>query len=178
MSSAAFDLQPHLVGEVVALSPMLESDWPAQFAIAADPQMWAVHPAHDRWQKPVFRAYFDDNLASGGALTIRERATGVVIGHSRYDLRLVEPGEIEIGGTFLARRCWGGTVNRAVKALMIAHALTGFDRVVFYIGETNIRSRRAMEKIGGRLLPDRRVEFAMSGVPTSHVVYAIDAPLP
>lgn len=175
--SAAFDLQPTLVGPTVTLSPTVEADWPAQFAVASDRDLWAGHPASDRWQEPVFRAYFDDNLSSGGALTIRDTASGAVIGHSRFDARKVEPGEIEIGGTFLARSHWGGAANREVKTLMIAHALAAFERVVFYIGEDNLRSRRAMEKIGGRLVEGRIERFAMAGVVRDHLVYAIEAPL-
>ena len=159
----------------MTLSPTLEADWTEQFAVASDPLLWAGHPASDRWREPVFRAYFEDNLSSGGALTIRASASGSVIGHSRFDLRKVEPGEIEIGGTFLDRSHWGGTTNREVKTLMIAHALASFDRAVFYIGEENLRSRRAMEKIGGRLIPGRYETFEMSGVTRTHLVYAIEA---
>ena len=64
------DRQPVLTGERLALRPMEAGDWPALFAVASDPQIWAVHPAHDRWQEPVFRAYFEEGLASGGALAV------------------------------------------------------------------------------------------------------------
>lgn len=170
---AGFDLQPVLTGDLVTIAPMRADEFADHLAVAADPLLWAAHPAPDRWQEPVFRAYFDDNLSTGGALTIRDRTSGSVIGHSRYDLRKVEPGEVEIGGTFLARHCWGGAYNADVKRLMVGHALAHFDRVVFYVGEANVRSRRAVEKLGAQLLPDRTETFTMSGVPTRHVVYAL-----
>lgn len=173
-----FDPQPVLTDGVVALRPLDASDFPALFAVASDPLIWALHPAHDRWQEPVFRRFFDDATASGGALIITDVATGSVIGSSRYDASRVEPGEVEIGWTFLARDHWGGATNKRVKRLMLGHALRHFDRAVFYVGETNIRSRRAMEKIGGRLVDGRSIDFDMAGVPTRHVVYALDAPLP
>ncbi len=172
-----FDPQPALVGPMVTLSPLRAEDWDALFAAAADPLIWAVHPAHDRWQEPVFRRFFADAMASGGGLVIRDKASGAVIGSSRYDLTRVEPGEVEIGWTFLARAYWGGATNREIKTLMIAHALRWFDAAVFYVGAGNIRSRRAMEKIGGELLPGRTIDFDMAGVPTAHVVYAIRTPL-
>ena len=175
--SAAFDMQPTLIGPTVTLSPTVEADWAGQWVVAQDRELWAGHPASDRWQEPVFRAYFDDNLSSGGALTIRDNESGAVIGHSRFDMRKVEPGEVEIGGTFLAREYWGGTTNREIKTLMIAHGLASFERVVFYIGEDNLRSRRAMEKIGGRQLEGRIERFAMAGVVRDHLVYAIESPL-
>ncbi len=172
-----FDAQPSLTGVTVTLSPLRAEDWDALFAVAADPLIWAVHPAHDRWQEPVFRRFFNDALASGGCLVIRDKASGAVIGSSRYDRSRVEPGEVEIGWTFLAREYWGGVTNREIKTLMVNHALRWFDAAVFYVGEENVRSRRAMEKIGGVLLPERNPEYEMAGVTTRHVVYAVREPM-
>lgn len=174
---AAFDPQPTLTGATVTLSPLREEDWDDLFAVAADPLIWEVHPAHDRWQEQVFRRFFADALASGGCLVVRDKASEAVIGSSRYDRSRVEPGEVEIGWTFLARAYWGGATNREVKTLMIDHALRSFEAAVFYVGAGNIRSRRAMEKIGGELLADRTPVFDMAGGLTPHVVYAIRQPL-
>ncbi len=60
-----------------------------------------------------------------------------------------ERSEIEIGWTFLARKYWGGRYNRELKDLMLAHAFKFVENVVFYVGQNNIRSQRATEKIGG-----------------------------
>lgn len=167
------DFQPLLQDAHVRLRPMRADDWSALYAIARDPALWAGHPAHDRWREPAYRAYFDAGLASGAALVVEDGATGATIGTSRYGLARAGKGEVEIGWTFIARRLWGSGVNAAVKRLMIGHALTGYDRVIFLIGKDNISSRRAMEKIGGVLTP-RRVDAEMAGGVVSHVVYAID----
>jgi RimJ/RimL family protein N-acetyltransferase len=167
------DRQPTLTGNRVALRPARLEDWDALYAIASDPLIWEVHPAHDRWQEPVFRAYFDAGLASGGMLAITDAQTGALIGSSRYDFGRGEPGEVEIGWTFLARDQWGGGYNAEMKRLMIGHALASVDRVIFLVGENNIRSRRAMEKIGGRLT-DRVHRADMAGRAVVHVIYAID----
>ncbi len=167
------DLQPTLRGDRIALRPLVAGDWDALFAVASDPLIWAGHPAHDRWQEPVFRVFFDNGLASGGGLVATDVATGTVIGFSRYDRARVEPGEVEIGWTFLARDRWGGAANADMKRLMIRHALKCFDRVLFLVGEDNLRSRRAMEKIGGRLT-DRVDDFTFAGRTVRHVFYAID----
>ena len=98
-----------------------------------------------------------------------------MIGSSRYDFDRAEPDEVEIGWTFLARSHWGGRYNGEMKRLMLDHAFTGVSRVMFMIGETNIRSRRAIEKIGGRLT-DRVHRAEMGGAAVVHVIYTIDRP--
>lgn len=42
-----------------------------------------MHPACDRYQKPVFRAFFDEALAGRGALAIATPDDGRIIGSSR-----------------------------------------------------------------------------------------------
>lgn len=168
------DRQPSLANADVILRPLTVFDWPALFAAASDPQIWAGHPAHDRWEEPVFRRFFDEGLASGGALVAIDPGSGAIIGSSRYDFERAAPGEVEIGWTFLARSHWGGTANAAMKALMIDHALKSLERIIFLIGDTNLRSRRAIEKIGG-VLTDRHHDAMLNGVPVRHLIYTIDA---
>ena len=167
-SQSEFDSQPVLTGPTLTLSGTTPDDWTTLFAAAADPLVWEVHPSSDRWKEPVFRAYFEDGLASGGMLTVRETSSGAVIGSSRYSTAFVEPGEVEIGWTFLARSHWGGATNRELKHLMLTHGFGSFATIIFSVGEHNVRSRRAVEKIGGELLdrpaPAERPE---------HVTYAI-----
>lgn len=167
-------MQPVLTDDLVTLRPVVEGDREPLFAVASDPAIWELHPAHDRWQRAVFDPFFDEGLASSGALAIIDNADGAVIGSSRYDTRVCEAGEVEIGWTFLARKAWGGRFNRSVKRLMVRHALMTFDQTIFLVGETNLRSRRAMEKIGATLT-DRRQTWPMAGgVAIDHMIYAID----
>jgi RimJ/RimL family protein N-acetyltransferase len=167
------DRQPTLSHPQVLLRPATDSDWPALYAAASDPAIWAGHPAHTRWQEPVFRTFFTEGLASGGMLVALEPGTGAVIGSSRFDPARAAAGEVEVGWTFLVRRHWGGTTNHAMKALMVGHALGHVERVVFVIGETNLRSRTAIGRIGATLL-DRRLTVTFSTGPSTHLVYGID----
>ena len=165
--------QPTLECELLLLRPLRPDDWDALFAAASDPLIWEVHPAHDRWQEPLFRAYFDDGMEQGGALVVIDRASGAMIGGSRmqgYDP--VDGGSVEIGWTFLARSHWGGSYNREMKRLMLTHALRFVARVKFRVGEDNLRSRRAMEKIGGQLTDETSVT-ERAGVGVVHVTYEI-----
>jgi RimJ/RimL family protein N-acetyltransferase len=142
------DLQPVLRGDLLGLRPMRSEDFDALFAVAADPLIWEQHPARDRYQPEVFRAFFDEAMASGGALIATDSRDGQVIGGSRYHGYNAVESEIEIGWTFLARAYWGGKYNREMKELMLRHAFAFVDRVIFLIGPENYRSQRAVEKIG------------------------------
>jgi N-acetyltransferase len=168
-------MQPVLEDAQVILRPVRADDWDALFAVASDPLIWALHPAHNRWQEPVFRTYFEEGLASNGGLVVIDKASGAIIGSSRYDIRVCDEGEVEIGWTYLARAHWGGATNRSIKRLMLAYAFErGFEAVIFLVGETNLRSCRAMEKIGG-VLTNRRQEWPMADKVISHLIYRISA---
>jgi N-acetyltransferase len=143
-----FDPQPVLKGSLVELRPLRPDDFDALRAAAADPLIWEQHPQRDRHEPEVFRTYFAEQLASGGALIVLDARTGEVVGLSRYHGHDPERGEVEIGWTFLVRRCWGGLYNRELKDLMLAHAFRFVDSVVFLIAPDNTRSRRSVEKIG------------------------------
>src|SRR5881396_1372635 len=144
-----FNLQPTLTGELLELRPLRQDDWAALFAVASDPLIWEQHPDSDRYKEDVFRQFFADALNSGGALVAIDRATGQIIGSSRYHGFDATERLVEIGWTFLARRYWGGRYNGEMKRLMLQHAFETVERVIFVIGPENRRSRRAVEKIGG-----------------------------
>jgi len=144
-----FDLQPTLKGELVTLRPLREDDFDDLYAVAADPLIWEQHPAKNRHEIEAFTALFKESMKSGGALVAVDTPTGKIIGSSRYHAYNPEQSEIEIGWTFLARAYWGGTYNREMKRLMLEHAFRFVDVVIFLVGIDNVRSQRAMEKIGG-----------------------------
>lgn len=143
------DLQPVLRGELVALRPLVESDWDALFAVASDPLIWEQHPQPDRCTEPVFREFFRGAMSSGGAFLVTDARDGRVIGSSRYSGYDPAASSVEIGWTFLARECWGGRYNGEMKRLMLDHAFRFVERVVLHVGPQNVRSQRAVEKIGG-----------------------------
>ncbi len=147
-----FELQPTLVGPLLEVRPLKAGDFDALFRAASDPLIWEQHPESTRYKKETFQKFFDSAMESGGAFAVIERASSRIIGSSRYCNLKPEESEIEIGWTFLERRVWGGGYNRELKKLMIEHALQFVERVVFVVGEHNQRSRRALEKIGARLL--------------------------
>ena len=172
-ATAAFDLQPTLTGKLVELRPLRNDDYDAVYTAASDPLIWEQHPEPDRHHREVFQRYWDTALESGGAFAVVERGTGRIIGCTRYHSYKPDESEIEIGWTFLERKYWGGEYNGEMKRLLLDHAFRFVKRVVLIAGEHNWRSRKAIEKIGGKLLrtverPDRHGKIG------THVVYRID----
>ena len=144
----AFDLQPILKGELIELRPLKPDDWDELFAVASDSLIWEQHPESDRYTEDVFKVFFQGALESGGAFVIIDRQTQYIIGSTRFYGYDPENSEIEIGWTFLARKYWGGRYNAEMKRLLLNHAFKFVESVVFFVGEDNVRSQKAMEKVG------------------------------
>ena len=151
----SFDAQPVLKGDLVELRPLRADDYDDLYAVAADPRVWEQHPVKSRSEVEGFRLFFHEALASGGALIAIDVDTNRVIGSSRFHGYDAEKDEVEIGWTFLARSHWGGRYNGEMKRLMLQHAFRSVNRVVFLIGPQNVRSQRAVEKIGAVLVGSR-----------------------
>ena len=100
-----------------------------------------------------------------------------LFGHSIYlrplQIEDAEHREMAVGFTFLSRLHWGGKVNAEMKDLMLAHAFKWAKRVWFHVGIDNIRSQKAMEKIGGKL--SHTSPRTLNGCPVMHCYYFIDA---
>ncbi|MFD0896119.1 GNAT family N-acetyltransferase [Luteolibacter ambystomatis] len=166
-----FDRQPTLIGPTVSLKPLQPEDFEALFTVASDPLIWEQHPDSSRRERAGFEKWFAAALSSGGAFTIRDLVSGNVIGSSRYYDWDPEKREIAIGYTFLARSHWGGVTNREMKRLMLDHAFQSGLKVWFHIWKDNLRSRRAVEKIGAILSHTGHKEVA--GVPHDYTFYFI-----
>jgi RimJ/RimL family protein N-acetyltransferase len=171
----SFDLQPNLKGELIELRPLTPEDWGDLSAVASDPLIWEQHPESDRYKEDVFKIFFREALASGGAFVIIDTKSQQIIGSTRFYGYSPEKSEIEIGWTFLARKYWGGRYNRELKQLMLAHAFKFVQNVVFYVGQTNVRSQKATEKIGG--IKDGLVKKAYGNrQPSLNVRYVVKKP--
>lgn len=145
------ELQPTLIGPNIKLRPLVEMDFNALKSAASDPLIWAQHPDPSRGTSLGFAAFFDVALKSKCCLVAVDRALQSVIGWSRYSN--YEPGKrITIGYTFLVRSHWGSATNPEIKRLMLHHAFTDVPEVLFTVAQHNLRSRRAVEKLGAELV--------------------------
>ena len=151
------ELQPLLNGKLVRLRPLKAADFESLYEVASDPMVWEQHPENTRYRRDVFEGFFAKAMESGGAFAILEAAAGSrMIGSSRYYDWNAEAKSVFIGFTFLARRYWGGAYNREIKHLMLAHAFKYVDRVFFEVGLCNVRSQKAMLKVGAKQVEVRQ----------------------
>lgn len=167
------DRQPTLETGQLVIRPLGEEDREALYAVASDPGVWEQHPIHDRWRREIFDRFFEDGLASGGALAVVDKRDGSIIGSTRYDkYDPDEGGVVEIGWTFLAPRYWGKGINPEMKRAMLAYAFQSVALVEFRVGDTNYRSRNALEAIGA-VRTDRYELEKYQGKRVVHLVYEI-----
>jgi RimJ/RimL family protein N-acetyltransferase len=156
-------LQPVLESNLIRLQPLQETDFEALYTVASDPLIWEQHPNKNRYQRDVFKTYFEGAMESKGALLVLEKGTGEIVGCSRFYDFTPESKSILIGYTFIARKFWGRSYNRSMKELMMNHAFQFVDTILFHIGANNIRSQKAIERIGAT--KQRELAVAYHGEP-------------
>lgn len=169
------NLQPELTGQTLRLRPLKPEDFEGLYLAASDPLVWEMHPDSQRYKRDVFQQrFFDGAIASGGALAIEELDTARIIGSSRYYEWDAETTEIAIGYTFIARDHWGIGTNTELKDLMLGYIYQWASAVWFHVGKDNIRSRKAVEKLGAVLTHDEQRE--LDGKSFIQLYYKLTAP--
>jgi N-acetyltransferase len=155
-----FNLQPlHLKGTLIQLVPLEEVHFEKLFMVASDPLIWEQHPNKKRYQKAVFRTYFDGALLSKGAFIIIDIKTNAIVGSSRFYEYDENNNSIKIGYTFIGRNFWGKNYNIELKQLMINYAFENLTTIIFEIGANNIRSQKAIDKIGAQKIGEHEVQY-------------------
>jgi len=154
-----FEFQPTLENEIVKIVPLKPEDFEALYAIASDPLLWEQHPNKNRYKREEFEVFFKGAIESKGAFLVYDKVTNLPIGTSRYYEVEGQENLISIGYTFIARDHWGGVYNPAMKKLMLDHAFQFVDSVVFHIGAFNIRSQKAIERLGAIKIDEVEMEY-------------------
>lgn len=158
-SETKFIWQPTLKDENILLRPLLQNDFEELYKVASDPLIWEQHPNRDRYKKEVFQNYFNGAMESGGAFAVYDVPSGELMGSTRFYNYDASEKKVLIGYTFIARKFWGGVYNRAMKRLMMDYAFQYVDKVIYHIGANNMRSRKAMEKLGGKLVGSESIAY-------------------
>lgn len=169
------NIQATLENENVKLVPLNPNDLEELFSVASDPKIWEQHPNKDRYQREVFEKFFQGAMESKGAFKIMDKSSNEVAGSTRFYDYNPKENSIFIGYTFYATKFWGSKLNPQVKKLMLDYIFQFVDKVNFHVGKDNIRSQKAMEKLGAKKVDE--VNVAYFGEPEKlNVVFEIDKP--
>jgi len=172
MTAASSSIEPPtLIGERVELRPLEASARQALLDAAADGQLWnlkvTVVPGAE-----TIDAYLDTALQGRAAGTVMpfaivDRASGRVIGSTRFWKIDRENRKLEIGHTWLSESAQRTRANTEAKWLLLAYAFDTLHcvRVQFTTDELNEKSRAAILRLGAkqegivrheRIMPDGR----------------------
>ncbi|KVO41261.1 GNAT family N-acetyltransferase [Burkholderia ubonensis] len=163
--------QPPLTGEHVELQPLHASHAPALLAAAADGQLWnlrvTVVPGPDTIDAYLATALQGRAEGTMMPFAIVERATGRVVGSTRFWKIDRKNRKLEIGHTWLGESVQRSRVNTEAKWLLLTYAFETLRcvRVQFTTDELNEKSRAAILRLGAkqegivrheRIMPDGR----------------------
>lgn len=144
-----------LHGAAVRLVPLDPAHGEDLLSAGADPEIWRYLPIAQPVTLAQVRQWIDDawKLAStGGQLpfAIIDPRSDRAIGTTRYLDIHRDWRTLEIGWTWLAAEVQRSAVNTECKLLLLTHAFEdlGALRVQFKTDGRNIRSQRALERIG------------------------------
>lgn len=168
-----FELQPTLENAFVKIQPLRLNDFDTLYQLASDPLIWEQHPTKDRYKKEVFETFFQGAILSAGAFLVFNTKTNLPIGTSRFYEFNREAKSIAVGYTFLARDHWGTTYNRALKSLMLNYAFRCLNSVIFHIGANNIRSQKAIDKLGAKKIGEIEMEYYGNSEKILNYIYRI-----
>jgi N-acetyltransferase len=152
------DVRPvRLVGRHVILEPIAAHHVSGLFEIGQEREDWKYlpipgFPSPTHAQQWIAEALELMNEGQQVVFVQLEAGTLAPIGSTRYlNLRRKDYG-LEIGYTFLARGYQRTAVNTESKLLLLSHAFEtlGAYRVEFKTDARNLRSQRALERLGAR----------------------------
>jgi len=145
---------PVLEGRHVTLRPLVAGDAAGLVEAAREGELWSmaitVIPGPDSAETYIAKALQLQEQGLALPFVIVERATGTILGSSRF-MDMDRPNlKLEIGATFIARRAQGTRVNPEIKLLMLTQAfeVMGCNRVMLQTDERNLHSQAAIEKLG------------------------------
>jgi RimJ/RimL family protein N-acetyltransferase len=147
-----------LRGAYIYLEPATEAHRELLRPLAKDERLWEftktllINDSYDT----QFDDYYNIALATtvnenGQAFVIRQTKNDRILGMTRVHNVVLKDRGCEIGHTWYVPDVWGKVHNKECKLLLLTHLFErlGFARVAFRVAHQNIRSQKAVEKIGG-----------------------------
>jgi RimJ/RimL family protein N-acetyltransferase len=149
---------PHptvLHGQITDLIPVEEQYFDALFTAAADQRIWEFYTGnwsvHQRFLEIYKGTLAQREKGNEYAFLIVHKPTQKIIGSTRFLDIVPYDRRLEIGGTWLMPEYWATAVNFDCKLALLTFAFEQLraHRVQLKTQHDNIRSRKAIEKIGG-----------------------------
>jgi N-acetyltransferase len=143
-----------LEGPTIRLEPLTLAHLDALLVVAQDPELWRLTvsavTSRESLDEYVREALAEQQAGSALPFVTMLRATGQVIGSTRFGNAVPMHRRVEIGWTWVGRRWQRTGANREAKYLMLRHAFEcwGCLRVEFKTSALNQRSRNALLGIG------------------------------
>jgi RimJ/RimL family protein N-acetyltransferase len=147
-----------LRGSFVYLSLLQPEDITHLHKLAQDERIWEytktllVNESFDQQFETYINNALDDRFSVGQcSFVIRDAASDRILGMTRF--YKVEPSHkrLSIGYTWYTPQVWGQVHNKECKLLLLQYAFETlqYQRVEFEVAHQNVRSQKAVEKIGG-----------------------------
>jgi RimJ/RimL family protein N-acetyltransferase len=145
-----------LTGEIVDLLPLDKTHFEPLATLARDRRIWAFYAVDGTDSAKLVDAYAtglaEREKGTQYPFVIFHKGANAIIGSTRYlDLQPAHR-KLEIGWTWLHPDYWATAVNLECKLLLLTHCFETLkaSRVQLKTDENNVRSRKAIEKIGGQ----------------------------
>ncbi|MDM1371318.1 GNAT family N-acetyltransferase [Myroides marinus] len=144
-----------LEGNTVKLVPLEEHHLEELYKASSDKELWRLVPT-DCSDRDTFYANYRNALAARDKwvqypFVILDKETNAIIGSTRFFEMYEADKKLEIGWTWITQGYWGTVVNIECKLLLLTYCFETLkvNRVQLKTKDDNIRSRKAIEKIGG-----------------------------
>jgi RimJ/RimL family protein N-acetyltransferase len=151
------NLSPTLENEFVILTPLTIENYKELISIGAEDKLVQYSPS-DIYSAKSLKNYVEIALEQKAKsisipFIIYDKSKKQYAGSTRYMNINLKNKVLEIGSTWIGKEFQGTGLNTHIKSLMIDHVFEkmNFEKIEFRIDERNIRSRKAVEKLGGVL---------------------------
>ncbi|GAA4317231.1 GNAT family protein [Flaviaesturariibacter amylovorans] len=146
-----------LRGRHLYLALLTKEYEPQLRTLARDERLWEftktllINDTYDAQFDAYIAKAYGHAGADGQAFVIHRTSDDAVIGMTRFYDGNEEHKRVNIGYTWYVPEVWGQVYNKECKLLLLQYAFEtwGLQRVGFEVAHQNLRSQKAVEKIGG-----------------------------
>ena len=145
-----------LENEYVRLEPMAFEHAPDLIRAASDGELWnlwfTVVPSPEFTESYIHAALLGQQNGHRLPWVVRDKASGLIVGSTRYHDIVAAADRVEIGYTWYSKSVQRSHLNTACKHLLLSHAFEthGCEVVGLRTDNFNFRSQRAIEALGAK----------------------------